>query len=121
MNISKKTKNKLLCLGLMFLLVFSGCSPETENSELSDSFPTPPSPVEAHSNRPTRPVNTTVTLSDSEIQIDGTGAQADGSTLTITADGVYEIKGSLSDGQILINANDTTKVELLLSLSLIHI
>ena len=115
MNISKKTKNKLLCLGLMFLLVFSGCSPETENSELSDSFPTPPSPVEAHSNRPTRPVNTTVTLSDSEIQIDGTGAQADGSTLTITADGVYEIKGSLSDGQILINANDTTKVELLLS------
>lgn len=56
----------------------------------------------------------TITLSDEAIQIDGGGAQADGSILTITADGVYEITGSLTAGQIIVNAPDTAKVELVL-------
>lgn len=57
----------------------------------------------------------TIKLSDEGIQIEGSGAQAQGSVLTITADGVYELSGSLTDGQIIVNAPDAAKVELILA------
>lgn len=65
--------------------------------------------------RPTRPVTTTVTLADGNISIKGSGATAADNILSITADGVYEISGTLSSGQILIDAPKDAKVELVLS------
>ena len=47
-------------------------------------------------------------------EISGKGAKMDGSTLTITAEGVYILTGSFS-GNILIDAGDEDKVQLVLS------
>lgn len=57
----------------------------------------------------------TIMLSDDGIQVDGGGAQVNGGVLTITADGIYEISGKLTDGQIIVNASDAAKVELVLA------
>lgn len=57
----------------------------------------------------------TITLSDDGITITGKGAKAKGSTVTITAKGVYEISGTLTKGQIIIDAPDKADVELFLS------
>ncbi|MCR5102682.1 MAG: carbohydrate-binding domain-containing protein [Butyrivibrio sp.] len=59
--------------------------------------------------------STTITLSDAEISISGEGATADGTTLTITEAGTYIISGELSDGQIIIEADDTAKIQLVLN------
>ena len=72
-------------------------------------------PPEAFTDRPTRPVTAMVTLADGQIKIEGTGASANGSTLTIFEDGVYEVSGTLSDGQIIIDASKKATVELVLS------
>lgn len=50
------------------------------------------------------------------ISIDGSGAVADGSTITISEDGVYIISGKLSDGNIVIDcADDQAKVQLVMN------
>lgn len=116
-------KTRLLAIILCLLLLLAGCSDNTatpggsENSggNTDTSIVTPPPAPDASLSRPTRPVTTTVTLADGGIKIEGAGASASGSTLTISADGVYEVSGTLSDGQIIINAPDTAVVELVLS------
>ena len=57
---------------------------------------------------------TTIELSDSGCAVTGSGASADGSTVTITAAGTYVISGSLSDGQVMVNA-DGEKVQIVLN------
>lgn len=115
-------KYRLPTIILCLLLLLTGCSDHnTENSSQNNSenadtsIVTPPSAPNASSSRPTRPVSTIITLADGDIKIEGTGASATSNTLTISADGVYEISGTLSDGQIIINAPDTAIVELVLS------
>ncbi len=58
---------------------------------------------------------TSIHLSDDRIDITGHGARAQGNTLTITEDGVYELTGTLSNGQIVIDASKKATVELILS------
>ena len=50
----------------------------------------------------------------SEIKADGEGASIEGSTVTITAAGTYRINGTLSDGQIVVDAGDEAVVQLIL-------
>ncbi|MFI6277446.1 carbohydrate-binding domain-containing protein [Streptomyces sp. NPDC050988] len=47
-----------------------------------------------------------VQLKGDSASVDGDGATAKGATVTITASGTYRISGTLSDGQIVINAPD---------------
>lgn len=58
---------------------------------------------------------TIIALADAGISIDGPGASAQGSTLTITAAGTYVLSGSLSDGQILVEAAKEDVVTLVLN------
>ena len=127
------TQLSALILTLALLLMGSfGCSGNGAGhlgeSESTDSAPVPsgpsgtsgpiipPAPApNASSTRPSRPVSTTITLADNSIDIKGEGASANGSILTISSDGVYEISGTLTDGQILIDAPKKAKVELVLS------
>ncbi len=53
-----------------------------------------------------------INLDDSKITIDGQGATANGSTVTIEKSGTYVLKGALSDGTILVDAekNDTVRL-----------
>lgn len=57
-----------------------------------------------------------------QIMLEGTSARAgsesvqiDGATVTITEGGTYMLSGSLSDGQIVVDAGDTAKVSLILN------
>lgn len=58
---------------------------------------------------------TTIVLADAGISIDGPGASAEGSTLTISGAGTYVLSGALSDGQILIEATNEDAVTLVLN------
>ena len=59
--------------------------------------------------------DTVITLKDGSITVSGDGAEADGNTVTITKAGVYEFTGSLTDGQIIVDAEDTDKVQIVLN------
>ncbi|MEU9893335.1 carbohydrate-binding domain-containing protein [Streptomyces phaeochromogenes] len=47
-----------------------------------------------------------IQLKGDSASVDGDGATAKGATVTITAGGTYRISGTLSDGQIVVNAPD---------------
>jgi hypothetical protein len=63
---------------------------------------------------------TYITLAGDSIQMDGTGATVDGSTVTITSAGTYSISGTLNDGQIRVDTDDQEKVSLILNGAFIH-
>ncbi len=56
-----------------------------------------------------------ITLNGSSIDANVEGASASGSILTITEAGNYNISGNLTDGQIIVNAEDEDLVRLILS------
>ena len=55
-----------------------------------------------------------VNLSEEAITIDGRGAVAEGNVVTFTDEGVYVISGSLSDGQLVVDAAKEDKIQLVL-------
>lgn len=57
----------------------------------------------------------TITLNGSSITIDGEGATASGSVLTISSVGNYNISGTLDDGQIIVNTEEEGMVRLILN------
>lgn len=54
---------------------------------------------------------TTVALGET-VTIDGSGASADGQVVTIDAGGTYVVSGTLTDGQILVTAQDAVTLQL---------
>lgn len=56
-----------------------------------------------------------VELSGTSISLKGSGAQIDGSKITINSAGVYVISGKLDDGQIIIDVKDKGVVKLVLN------
>lgn len=58
---------------------------------------------------------TAITLSDGGSAVSGSGATVSGSTITITEAGVYVVSDSLSEGQIVVDAADDAKVQIVLA------
>jgi len=56
-----------------------------------------------------------IVLNGNSITMDSSGATVSGSTVTITSAGTYNISGSLSDGQIIVNTEDEGTVRLILN------
>lgn len=56
-----------------------------------------------------------ITLKGDSISLEGGGATVNGSKITITSAGRYNIKGTLNDGQIIVNSQDKKKVKLVLN------
>ncbi len=56
-----------------------------------------------------------ITLDGDSAEISGNGAAADGSIITITENGTYVISGTLTDGQIIVDAGDEDDVRLVLN------
>lgn len=57
----------------------------------------------------------TITLNGTTAETSAaSGVSTDGSVITITAEGTYIVSGTLSDGQIIVDADDTAKVQLVL-------
>ncbi len=57
----------------------------------------------------------TVTLADGASSSARSNVTIDGDTITITGEGVYVFSGSLSDGQIIVDVEDTEKVQIVLN------
>lgn len=55
-----------------------------------------------------------ITLNKNTATVSGNGAEVDGSTITITEEGVYVVSGTLEDGQIIVDASDSDKVQIVL-------
>ena len=119
-------KWKLLVMIFALTLILTGCASAPASPPPVGSVPTAtaetaaPEPAldaapDVSGQRPVRSVTTTITLADDAIAIKGPGARTQGSTLTITADGVYELSGTLSKGQVIVDASDAAQVELVLS------
>lgn len=57
----------------------------------------------------------TITLSGTSAETSAaSGVTISGSTITITAEGVYIVSGTLTDGQIIVDADDAAKVQIVL-------
>ncbi|MBO4867118.1 MAG: carbohydrate-binding domain-containing protein [Ruminococcus sp.] len=54
-------------------------------------------------------------FSDSGIEVNGSGISAEGTVLTITAEGTYRLSGSCANGRIVIEADKKSKVKLVLN------
>ncbi len=63
---------------------------------------------------------TKITLKQTSAEVSGNGAKADGSTVTITAEGTYLVSGTLTDGQIVVDVQDSEKVQLVLQNASVH-
>jgi len=108
-------KRVLILLIALMLLVVAGCAatgtqPEAEATQQTAGQTAAEAAVETI----TQTGTAAITLSGSTASVDGTGATADGNTVTITAGGTYTLTGTL-DGQIIINAGKKDKVELVLN------
>ncbi len=60
-------------------------------------------------------VTAEITLNGSSIEGSGSGYTISGSTVTISEEGTYVISGTLDDGQIIVSADSTAKVHLILN------
>ena len=57
-----------------------------------------------------------ITLSDNGSKAsDDAGVTIDGQTITITEEGIYVLSGKLSDGQVIVDTDDTAKVQIVLN------
>ena len=61
-----------------------------------------------------------VDLNTSSISYNGSNAYVDGSTITITKEGVYKLSGTLTDGMIIVNTSQEEDVVLVLDNVKIH-
>ncbi|MDE6834481.1 MAG: carbohydrate-binding domain-containing protein [Ruminococcus sp.] len=87
------------------------------------SSPVKTSDSELFSNRDLNPdysaPDTTINLTGNGADITGAGATVDGSKITITSEGIYIIRGTLNDGQLVIDA-DGAKVQIVLENAVIN-
>ena len=63
---------------------------------------------------------TRIALSQAGSAVEGSGAASDGSTVTVTDEGTYIVSGELADGQLVVEAADTAKVQIVLDGATIH-
>ena len=61
-----------------------------------------------------------ITLSGSAASCDSDAVTIDGSTITITDEGTYLLSGTLDDGMVIVDAEDTDKIQLVLNGTSIH-
>lgn len=55
----------------------------------------------------------TVSFADGKAEVSGSGSQAEGAVVTISASGEYVVSGECSDGRIIINADKNAEIQLI--------
>ena len=104
-------KKSILSLVLAVLFVFSACG----STDLAESESSSTEQSETESEQPISTAGSSwITLSGDNASSNSDTVQVSGSTVTITDAGTYILSGSLEDGMIIVNAEDTDKVQLVL-------
>lgn len=101
----------LLCMGL------SGCTTETNNTSASEVYSAQEesqTTSEAAGKETAAQEETVITLKGDTVQVEGAGAKAEGSGVTISQAGVYRLTGTLTDGTVLVDAEKDQEVRLIL-------
>ncbi len=114
---------------LLITALFAGCSTQTGTAEQSatDTTDTTVTTVvsstssdEMFSDRDkeigySESESSIITLADNASSASGDGAEVENDTVTITKEGTYILTGSLSNGQIVVDAADDAKIQLVLN------
>ncbi|HEX5350860.1 MAG TPA: carbohydrate-binding domain-containing protein [Trichococcus sp.] len=116
MNLKNRPLTQILTLtGTLALL--SACSTDasttTASSEVSTTEATVESTLVSDSSY-SESNSTAISFSNQTITVDGSGAAADGSVLTITQPGTYILSGTLSEGQVRVETVDEADVQIVL-------
>lgn len=118
--------NKILSIILAISIMFCGCSMANQESiEPSEEITiskTADDIISINDMFTDRDINFnytgrdiySVNLKDNESKSDSKNVKIRNNVITITAEGVYVLSGSLSNGQIVINADDNDKIQLVL-------
>lgn len=128
-----KKKTTLLALGLVLAMLISGCgdtdnSGDKNNQNSSGENSTGTTPVDVDfsktnedmfSNRDTKADYDTkssvlIQLNGDSASCDSKAVQISGSTITITDEGTYILSGTLNNGMIIVDAEDSDKPQLVL-------
>ena len=115
---NKKMKvnyNKLavLALGLGLSTVMVACG-STANAAQNKTVTNNTQATSQKSAEKSTGRETKITVENGEIKTNGNGVSVEGKTITISAAGNYRLSGNLEDGQVVIAAGDTHKVNLIL-------
>jgi len=101
MNLKNRPLTQMLALtGALSLL--TACSTEASTTTASSDI----SAAAASDSNYSESNSTAISFSDQTITVDGSGAAADGTTLTITQPGTYILSGTLSGGQVRVETVD---------------
>jgi hypothetical protein len=127
----RKKTTYLTALIFVISIIFTGCASVTngEATESTGESSVPPSIISTASEIVVdteftandlevgyeASTATNITFDGSSIEITGNGATASEGTLTINSEGTYVIAGSLDDGQVVVDAGDEAKVQLVLN------
>lgn len=124
---------RLLCIALCACMALNGCSStslpddtlSSEQEEMDDSVSSSEDSAYTYSDYELddsfdRQSAASITLSGSIAQSNGSGVSINNATVTISKEGCYLISGELEDGQIIVDAGDSDKVQLVLDNASIH-
>lgn len=124
---------RLLCIALCACMALNGCSStslpddtlSSEQEEMDDSVSSSEDSSYTYSDYELddsfdRQSAASITLSGSTAQSNGSGVSINNATVTISKEGCYLINGELEDGQIIVDAGDSDKVQLVLDNASIH-
>ncbi len=124
---------RLLCIALCACMALNGCSStslpddtlSSEQEETDDSVSSSEDSAYTYSDYELddsfdRQSAASITLSGSTAQSNGSGVSINNATVTISKEGCYLISGELEDGQIIVDAGDSDKVQLVLDKASIH-
>ena len=124
---------RLLCIALCACMALNGCSStslpddtlSSEQEEMDDSVSFSEDSAYTYSDYELddsfdRQSAASITLSGSTAQSNGSGVSINNATVTISKEGCYLISGELEDGQIIVDAGDSDKVQLVLDNASIH-
>lgn len=124
---------RLLCIALCACMALNGCSStslpddtlSSEQEETDDSVSSSEDSAYTYSDYELddsfdRQSAASIILSGSTAQSNGSGVSINNATVTISKERCYLISGELEDGQIIVDAGDSDKVQLVLDNASIH-
>lgn len=119
----KKIKCRSRALMMCALLMLSGCGAQASGEQSSATQAATVSAMDTTSIFSDRDLDATydenaaiaIALNGDSATCDSDAVTIEGSQITIGAEGVYLLSGTLTDGQIVVNAGETDKVQLVLA------